>query len=579
MKNERNWESGNAEFLELQIEKMIDDLFVSREEGQETQNAVSCAPAAESADVVARGSGSRKPTVRSEIEIPSPAAQEASHYTKEAPPSVEEDLIFDFSAEMRLPEMIPEHVQQEKGHPLTSRIETKTPDVSQVGLELFPESDNEGIQSVFESAMSEGKLATHPIPHVSNDGSTTRERQNEYFQPKSDAAEPAMAVAGSVIPARDKTSLHLYDSLKENILSLEWEISPQNITSFQGLMQQLHKHMANNAMGTKCSVMMNNVLSYIKKVGRSAIPLSIQFLQTGVDFLGALLVPEEMPDANSRKELFPKMVEQYKLLKFQIDRQKEKSRGVKQKLSSPPSPGTISPELAEYIKTAAENAAQAIIEKVLHDHLEKFRSEVMALIAKQPSSADAAVPIAGQEDIERARAAEKEEVKTTQQVLTVSMGDRSFNIPEHYVANTYSVSKRTLAKLMRTRAFHIKDLLPLFSTATTGMRGPLAAAKPSELKRQQLLLVDTVQTFHTPQLTSPTELVLVSDGNISYGFLADAIQWRSVEIPPEFVQIVLGRKDSSHDLFDFSPAEHPFLNVAKLLQESPTDMALIPSGM
>ncbi len=62
--------------------------------------------------------------------------------------------------------------------------------------------------------------------------------------------------------------------------------------------------------------MMVSVLSYIRRIGRSALPLSIQVLQNGVDFLGLLLLPQEQGNDEKRKEFLGNFVDHYRVLKY-----------------------------------------------------------------------------------------------------------------------------------------------------------------------------------------------------------------------------------------------------------------------
>ncbi|HBZ54385.1 MAG TPA: hypothetical protein DEO88_03180, partial [Syntrophobacteraceae bacterium] len=119
----------------------------------------------------------------------------------------------------------------------------------------------------------------------------------------------------------DSIGQQLYNSLKENILSVEWEISPQNIDRFLDAMKPVQQHLAGNSSAMKATSMMVGVLNYIRRIGRSALPLCIQVLQNGVDFLGTLLLPEEDTNGEKRKERLGVFVDHYRVLKFQIEQQ------------------------------------------------------------------------------------------------------------------------------------------------------------------------------------------------------------------------------------------------------------------
>jgi hypothetical protein len=516
MTTDKKKEGPDPDALEFQIEKMIDELFVNKDEGGLPQIL--------------------PPGILGEASPPQAAS--VSQKPGEAAASSGQD--FKLGQEEKKGS-----VQKEKVSEIEDQfVFNPTPETRplETGPSLTPS----------DSTFGEGKFVSQlqdpVISHSERDdffpglGGSLRTAPTAFQEP----SEP------SVYPiTRDPVAQQLYDSLKESILSLEWEISSQNINRFLEVMPPLQAHLSENATAVKTAMMMNSVLNYIKKIGRSALPLSIQVLQSAVDFLGTVLLPDSNVTGENRRELQATVVDQYKLLKFQIEQQKEKTPRAKPRVSEVPQP--VSPELAGYIKNAVQEAVRGMLDKVLQEELHKFKQQVLEMMPKatQPMATSSASP--------------ELQPTTEAQVLTVTFGDQRYNVPKSLVANIYAPSQGKIGKILRSGSFGIKDLVSLFGSITKGLTGPLAAVPMNELKNQTFNLVDTAQSFKTQGALQARQLVLISNGKSGYGFLADATQWRTVEIPSGFIEGMTQKDDSAAESLQASPKEYPFLNVARLL--------------
>ncbi|HBD07702.1 MAG TPA: hypothetical protein DCZ69_05530 [Syntrophobacteraceae bacterium] len=357
----------------------------------------------------------------------------------------------------------------------------------------------------------------------------------------------------------DSIGQQLYNSLKENILSVEWEISPQNIDRFLDAMKPVQQHLAGNSSAMKATSMMVGVLNYIRRIGRSALPLCIQVLQNGVDFLGTLLLPEEDTNGEKRKERLGVFVDHYRVLKFQIEQQSGKVQAPKAKPVSA-RPG-ITPELTEYIKSVVDETVRSVVDATLEGEVRRLKQEISEMFAHEARSAPA--PVAAVEPTPVAVVEPPETVK--EEVLTVSLGEQHFNIPKPMVANVYSPAPRKLAKVLENRSFRISDLLSFLGSPTKGLMGPLAALPANELRNRSFDLVDADKVFGVPGYLQPRQLILISDGAKGYGLLADTAVWRTVLVPRDFLERMVSGGGSSEQVIQVSTEEYPFLNVAREL--------------
>jgi hypothetical protein len=527
MKDEKDLKGQDSDALELQIDQMIDELFVGKEGSASADQQGVSGEAGASVDESAFG-----PAVGG-MDLGMPEAKSAGV----SAPGMQGPRpgLFEEPGSLSAPEggtgALSEKAEME------IKWDIGVPGAEAADTSVSPEATISAL-----GATEEGVRFAQPGT-VQPEGSRA---DLQFATVTGSAEEQAPATKG-----QDDVSQRLYNSLKENILSLEWEISPQNIERFLEAMSPVQEHLAANPSAIKAGSMMVSVLSYIRRVGRSALPLSIQVLQNGVDFLGTVLLPEEHIDGEKRKELLATFVDHYRVLKFQIEQQRDKvPRPKAQTVTARPA---VSPELAEYIKGVVDESVRSLVEATVEEELRKLKQEIMDSLARGENSgpAPATVEAAGETVVE--------------EVLTVTLGDRYFNIPKALVANVYSPSPRKLTKVLETKAFRIPDLISLFGSVSKGLMGPLALVPAGEVKNLTFELVDAEKAFDVPGYLQPRQLVLISDGKKGYGLLADATIWRTVEVPKGLSERILTGAEGSGKVLQGSPEEYPFLNVAKNL--------------
>lgn len=516
MKDEKDSQNQDTSALELQIEQMIDELFVSREDPDATdQQGGPEAPTVmqEAFDFPTGTTGEEPATI--EFGVTSAAGLQVAQVVEAGQPT---------------PEKHEMEIEWGEGVPATGGIQS--------GGELEAAFVGLGVTSdgapVVQPSMAEETAIAHLQPA-------------RIPEPEPEP-EPEQDRVGK---APDSPAQQLYNSLKENILSLEWEISPQNIERFLQAMKPVQDYLASNPSAIKAASMMVSVLSYIRRIGRSALPLSIQVLQNGVDFLGLLLLPQEQGNEEKRKEFLGNFVDHYRVLKYQIEQQRDKGQAPKARTAAA-LPG-ITPEITECIKGMVDDAVQSVVQAAVEREIAKLKTEIMESLAQEMRAGPApSVPA-------EVRETSKEEV------LTVTLGDQHFNIPKALVANVYSPSPRKLAKVLENRSFRISDLLSFFGSPTKGLLGGLATIPANELRGRSFDLVDPDKVFNIPGHLQPRQLVLISDGQKGYGVLADAATWRTVSVSKDFIERIVSGAEGSISVLQNPEEEHPFLNVAKEL--------------
>ena len=92
-------------------------------------------------------------------------------------------------------------------------------------------------------------------------------------------------------------------------------------------------------------------------------------LQNGVDFLGLLLLPQEQGNDEKRKEFLGNFVDHYRVLKYQIEQQRDKGQAPKAKTAAA-LPG-ITPEITETIKGMVDDEVQSVVQAAVEGEIAK----------------------------------------------------------------------------------------------------------------------------------------------------------------------------------------------------------------
>ncbi len=156
---------------------------------------------------------------------------------------------------------------------------------------------------------------------------------DELFVKKGDAPEPAVAeeVATEALaaePAEEAAPTPAAEpefdplaQLKENLLTLDWEITAENILSFEKELQAVKDKLGDDRHSMAIIKMGLGVLQYLRVAKGSAAPISIQFLHAATRGLD-LFVKEPAPSDVERNQVMDKLLGQFRRLKAEIQRMK-----------------------------------------------------------------------------------------------------------------------------------------------------------------------------------------------------------------------------------------------------------------
>ncbi|MEE8316503.1 MAG: hypothetical protein V3R70_08140 [Syntrophobacteria bacterium] len=144
----------------------------------------------------------------------------------------------------------------------------------------------------------------------------------EEVPPEEPAEKPAEKPVEESVPAPPAEAAD--DSLaqlKESLLTLDWEITPESIQDFE---KELHAVSDKHGDNRHCMAVIKmslGVLQYLRAAKADASPLSVQFLHGAASGLD-LFVREPAPTETERSEVMDKLLGQFRRVKAEIQRMK-----------------------------------------------------------------------------------------------------------------------------------------------------------------------------------------------------------------------------------------------------------------
>ena len=109
--------------------------------------------------------------------------------------------------------------------------------------------------------------------------------------------------------------------LKESLLTLDWEITPESIQTFEYELQQVSDKLTDDRHSMAVIKMALGVLQYLRAAKESAAPISVQFLHGAIRGLD-IFVREPAPSDAERSEVMDKLLGQFRRVKAEIQRLK-----------------------------------------------------------------------------------------------------------------------------------------------------------------------------------------------------------------------------------------------------------------
>jgi hypothetical protein len=165
-------------------------------------------------------------------------------------------------------------------------------------------------------------------------------------EPKDEPAEEP-ALAEPIDLAEDPLA-----DLKESLLTLDWEITPESIKAFEKELQLVSDKLSDDRHTMAVIKMALGVLQYLRAAKESAAPISIQFLHGAIRGLD-IFVREPAPSDSERSEVMDKLLGQFRRVKAEIQRMKPRE-----------APVTVEKPLAVEPTAEAEPTEEPILEEI-----------------------------------------------------------------------------------------------------------------------------------------------------------------------------------------------------------------------
>ncbi|MDH3554535.1 MAG: hypothetical protein OEV09_02770, partial [Deltaproteobacteria bacterium] len=190
----------------------------------------------------------------------------------------------------------------------------------------------------------------------------------EEAPPEEPAEKPAEKPVEESVPAPPTEAAD--DSLaqlKESLLTLDWEITPESIQDFEEELQAVSDKHGDNRHCMAVIKMSLGVLQYLRAAKADAAPISVQFLHGAARGLD-LFVREPAATEAERSEVMDTLLGQFRRVKAEIQRMKPPAVAPEPAVEPPP---VEEPILEEMV--AEEPALDEIIEEepVLEEPLEE----------------------------------------------------------------------------------------------------------------------------------------------------------------------------------------------------------------
>ena len=144
----------------------------------------------------------------------------------------------------------------------------------------------------------------------------------EEAPPEEPAEKPAEKPVEESVPAPPAEAAD--DSLaqlKESLLTLDWEITPESIQDFEKELQAVSDKHGDNRHCMAVIKMSLGVLQYLRAAKADAAPISVQFLHGAARGLD-LFVREPAATETERSEVMDKLLGQFRRVKAEIQRMK-----------------------------------------------------------------------------------------------------------------------------------------------------------------------------------------------------------------------------------------------------------------
>jgi len=246
---------------------------------------------------------------------------------------------------------------------------------------------------------------------------------------------PAVAAPGKVETPTPKVETDLLQWLKESLLSLDWEISADNIQKFERELDALKEKLGEDRHSLAVIKMALGVCKYLRAMKYSASAVSVQFLHSATRTLD-LLQRKPQLSAAERRDLMDKMLTKFRRLKAEVQRIKTvKAGGPKPAPVELAAEPAIEPLAAEEPEPVAEQAEELVLEPL--PEAEEAAPEPAPLLVRekeepllQAPEEELQLPAEQEEEPILRFAAEKPTSRYREDTLEIKLEDQEVGLPE-----------------------------------------------------------------------------------------------------------------------------------------------------
>ncbi len=169
----------------------------------------------------------------------------------------------------------------------------------------------------------------------------------EEAPPEEAAKEPAEKPVEESVPAPPAEAADdPLAQLKESLLTLDWEITPESIQDFEKELQAVSDKHGDDRHCMAVIKMSLGVLTYLRAAKADAAPISVQFLHGATRGLD-LFVREPAPTEAERSEVMDELLGQFRRVKAEIQRIKPPAVEPEPAVEAPPVEEPILEEMVE----------------------------------------------------------------------------------------------------------------------------------------------------------------------------------------------------------------------------------------
>jgi hypothetical protein len=188
----------------------------------------------------------------------------------------------------------------------------------------------------------------------------------EETPPEEPAKEPAEKPVEESVPAPPAEAADdPLAQLKESLLTLDWEITPESIQDFEKELQTVSDKHGDDRHCMAVIKMSMGVLTYLRAAKADAAPISVQFLHEATRGLD-LFVREPAPTEAQRSEVMDTLLGQFRRVKAEIQKMKPPAVEAETAVELPPVEEPILEEMVEEKPAALEEIIEEepILEEV-----------------------------------------------------------------------------------------------------------------------------------------------------------------------------------------------------------------------